>query len=496
MTFNLGLNNTASLRTANVTVTSGALTARYTLNQQSTSTSLAASYSFPTDVPVTANGYTATGSTVNFSLNFIPSTGTQLMVVNNTGLGFINGTFSNLAQGQMVPLTYGGLTYNFVANYYGGSGNDLVLQWANTRVLGWGINAQGQLGNNGTASSLVPVAVNATGALSGKTVLGISESPYHSLALRSDGTVVAWGYGGQGQLGNGGTAQSNVPVTVNTTAGVSALAGKTVIAVSAGSYHSLALCSDGTVAAWGYNASGRLGNNSTTASNVPVAVNTTAGVSALAGKTVVAISAGGDFSLALCSDGSVVAWGYNGQGALGNNTITDSPVPVAVETSGALSGKTLSAIATGGSHNLALCSDGTMVAWGYNGDGELGNNTTTQSNVPVPVVTSGVLFGKTVVSIAAGGNQNLALCSEGTLVSWGSNSQGLLGNNSSLNSSVPVLVNMATALSGKTVVAISGGLDIPLSRSFTGTVRINAGFPSDRNADMGILIGAGYNIGN
>jgi hypothetical protein len=112
-----------------------------------------------TDVPVTANGYTATGNTVNFTLNFAPGTGTDLTVVNNTGLGFINGTFDNLAQGQAVALSYGGVTYRFVANYYGGSGNDLVLVWASNRAFAWGSNGAGQLGDNTTMNRLLPVPV-------------------------------------------------------------------------------------------------------------------------------------------------------------------------------------------------------------------------------------------------------------------------------------------------------------------------------------------------
>ena len=79
-------------------------------------------------MPDTGSYYTASGTTASFSLNFAPVTGTNLRVVNNTGPGFIQGTFSNLSQGQTVALSYGGLTYNFIANYYGGSGNDLVLQ--------------------------------------------------------------------------------------------------------------------------------------------------------------------------------------------------------------------------------------------------------------------------------------------------------------------------------------------------------------------------------
>ena len=88
-----------------------------------------ATYITGAEVPVSSNGFTATGQTVNFTLNYAPTTGTQLMVVQNTGPGIIRGTFSNLAQGQTVALSYGGVTYNFVANYYGGKGNDLVLLW-------------------------------------------------------------------------------------------------------------------------------------------------------------------------------------------------------------------------------------------------------------------------------------------------------------------------------------------------------------------------------
>src|ERR1700719_209914 len=81
------------------------------------------------EVPVSSNGFTAMGKKVNIVLNFAPAPGTQLTVVQNTGPGIIRGTFSNLAQGQTIALTYGGLTHYFVANYHGGNGNDLVLLW-------------------------------------------------------------------------------------------------------------------------------------------------------------------------------------------------------------------------------------------------------------------------------------------------------------------------------------------------------------------------------
>lgn len=331
-----------------------------------------AMYNSAMDVPVTASGYTATGNTVTFTLNFAPATGTDLIVVQNTALPFINGTFDNLAQGQPVALSYGGGTYRFVANYYGGSGNDLVLVWANNRAFAWGQNVSGQLGDNTTTTArLAPVPVTTPGVLAGKTVVAIAAggsapNAGHSLAVCSDGTVAAWGWNGYGQLGDNqmSGSQSRVPVAVNT-APNSALYGKRVVAVRAGYRHSVALCSDGTVAAWGWNNFGQLGDNTTNTSIVPVAVNTAPGVSALYGKTVVGVAAGDSHILALCSDGTVAAWGANNHGQLGDNQVSGyrSQVPVAVNTNSgvsALFGKTVVAIAAGEDHSLALCSDGTV----------------------------------------------------------------------------------------------------------------------------------------
>ena len=227
-----------------------------------------ATWNAASDTPVTASSYTATGNTVNFTLNFAPQTRMDLMVVKNTGLPFIQGTFSNLAQGQAVALSFGGTTYNYVANYYGGSGNDLVLQSVDVVLAAWGENYSGQLGNgNTTGYSSASVAVTRTGVLAGKTVISVAAGDLHNLALCSDGTIAAWGSNVSGQLGNGNTKENSVPVAVTRT-GV--LAGKTVTSVAGGGYHSLALCSDGTVAAWGDNYWGQLGNGNTTDSWVPV----------------------------------------------------------------------------------------------------------------------------------------------------------------------------------------------------------------------------------
>ncbi len=369
-------------------------------------------YNSAADVPLSGNGFTASGS-ITLALNFTPETGTNLHVVNNTSRNFIINTFSNLVQGQEVTLSFDGVGYRFFANYYGGTGNDLILVWADVHPVSCGENYYGALGrdNTGTQSILMPVT---SGVLAGKTVVAMSAGQTHSVALCADGTVASWGSNFFGELGNNGEDHSSIPVSVDQSG---ALAGRTVIAVSAGFQYSLALCSDGTVAAWGNNSNGELGNNSTTSSPVPVAVYNN-GV--LAGKSVIAISAGYFHCLALCSDGTVVAWGDNSDGEFGDNTSDSySTVPVATYLDGVLAGKTIISVSAGKEHSLALCSDGTIAAWGWNFEGQLGDGTWTRRKIPVEVVRTGILSGKTAIELEAGAFHSLARCSDGTVVAWG-----------------------------------------------------------------------------
>ena len=315
----------------------------------------------------------------------------------------------------------------------------------------WGLNNFGQAGNNSTASQWTPGAVNVGGVLNGKTIQAMASGEDHTLAVCTDGSVVSWGWNWFGQLGDGSTTQSLVPIAVDGSAWSSA---GPVVAVSAGIFHSVALAANGTVYTWGLNSSGQLGNGSTAPHFSPQPVDTSG---ALAGKTVKTISAGYSCVLALCTDGTLVAWGDNNAGQLGNNSTTQSAVPVQVDASGVLAGKTVTAIGAGHNHCLALCSDGTLVAWGSGSSGQLGNGSTASSPVPVLVSSVGVLAGKTVNAIAAGDSFNLALCSDGTLVSWGYNFYGQLGNNGTAQSAVPVLVDTSGVLAGKTVAQISAG---------------------------------------
>jgi alpha-tubulin suppressor-like RCC1 family protein len=300
-------------------------------------------------------------------------------------------------------------------------------------VLAWGNNGYGQLGNGTNTGSTVPVTVSLP---SGTTATAVATGTYYdSFAVTSTGSVLAWGNNGYGQLGNGTTADSNVPV------GVSLPSGTTVTAVAGGSLHTLALTSTGSVLAWGDNVYGQLGNGTNVSSAVPVPV------SLPSGTVVTAIAAGNHHSLALTSTGSVLAWGYDLFGQLGNGTNASSNVPVPVSLP---SGTVVTAIAGGFWHSLALTSTGSVLSWGYNFYGELGNGTNTDSNIPVSV---SLPAGDTVTAVSAGAYHSLALLSTGLALAWGRNNDGQLGNNTTTDSNVPVSVVLKTT----TLKAIASG---------------------------------------
>jgi alpha-tubulin suppressor-like RCC1 family protein len=354
------------------------------------------------------------------------------------------GTGNTNSSDVPVAVTGGALANKTVAQIATGNGHTCALISDGT-VTCWGLGADGQLGTGNTNSSNIPVAVTG-GALENKTVTQISTSWNHVCALKSEGTVACWGYGGLGQLGTGTNNSSNTPVAI--TGG--ALRRKTVTQIATGANHTCALRSEGTVTCWGFNESGQLGTGEITSSLTPVAV--TGG--ALANKTVTQITAGQDHTCALISDGTITCWGYNGVGTLGTGDLIDSNVPVAI-TGGALTGKTVTQITAGSGHTCALLTDGTVACWGFNYAGGLGTGDLSSVNVPV-AITGGALTGETVTQITAGGYHTCALISDGTVSCWGLNNSGQLGTGDLIDSNVPVAIT-GGAFTGVTISQITAG---------------------------------------
>ncbi|MGA3207059.1 MAG: hypothetical protein ABSE05_04450 [Syntrophales bacterium] len=314
-------------------------------------------------------------------------------------------------------------------------------------VWAWGSNSNGQLGNGTTTDSHIPLQVN---GLSGMTA--ISAGNNFTVAVKNDGTVWAWGSNSNGQLGNGTTTDSHIPLQV------SGLSGMT--AISAGNNFTVAVKNDGTVWAWGSNSNGQLGNATTIDSNTPVPVSGTSGLS-----NVIGVAAGYNHTVALTnsSGGTVWAWGGNSNGQLGNGNYgpgTDSNIPVQV---GGLAN--IMAIAAGNAFTVALRNDppsSSVWAWGSNNIGQLGNGAL--ADVYTPGQVSG-MYGTGAIGIAAGDYHTVAMMIDGTVWAWGSNSNGQLGNGTTTGSVTPVQVS---GMSG--VEAVAAGYSDAVALKIDSTV--------------------------
>ncbi|HQB30185.1 MAG TPA: hypothetical protein PLO86_05410, partial [Syntrophales bacterium] len=192
-------------------------------------------------------------------------------------------------------------------------------------------------------------------------------------------------------------------------------------AVAGGMAYTIALKNNGTVWAWGHNNDGQLGDDTATDRWTPVQVKGPGGIGFL--DDVTAIAAGHDHTAALKDDGTVWTWGKNHLGQLGDNTTEDRQSPVQVKGPGGTGfPDDVTDVAAGLDHTVALKDDGTVWAWGGNGSGQLGDNTTTARNTPVQVVGPGgvgLLTG--VRAVATRYRHTVVLKNDGTVWAWGDN---------------------------------------------------------------------------
>jgi alpha-tubulin suppressor-like RCC1 family protein len=276
----------------------------------------------------------------------------------------------------------------------------------------WGYNGSGQLGDNTTTSRSSP----GTTAGAGTTWCQVGSGRCHTMAIKTDGTLWTWGNNRCGRLGDGTITDRSSP---GTTAG----AGTTWCQVGSVGLHAAAVKTDGTLWTWGYNFDGQLGTGTTTSRSSP---GTTAG----AGTTWCQVSAGGYYhTTAVKTDGTLWTWGFNGSGQLGTGTTTDRSSPGT--TAGA--GTTWCQVSTGGTHTMAIKTDGTLWTWGTNYCGQLGDGTTTYRSSPGTTAGGGTTW----CQVGDGRQATMAIKTDGTLWTWGNNCFGRLGDGTTTNRSSP-----------------------------------------------------------
>lgn len=316
-------------------------------------------------------------------------------------------------------------------------GNHTIALKSDGTVWAWGWNCFYVLGIGTAPSQSTPVQIPTL-----TNMIAIAAQSDHSVALKSDGTVWAWGFNGNGQLGDGTTIGQPTPVQV--------LSLSSVTAIAAGQAHSVALKDDGTVWTWGYNGYGQLGDGTLTQRETPVKVSIS---------NVTAISANGWNTIALKDNGTVWAWGNNGDGQLGDGTRTQRQTPVQV-----LGLSDVTAVASGGGHSVALKRDGSVWTWGAYSSGQLGNGTTSYiglSPIQVPSISN-------VIAIAARESRTFALKSDGTVWGWGDNNRGQLGDGTiSIDRTTPVQMkgpNGEGALNNVAAISVGGDYSVALKR--------------------------------
>ena len=321
-----------------------------------------------------------------------------------------------------------------------------VALLADGTVYAWGAQP---LGNGGSGFSVTPVKVTTLSEVTAIAVTQSNVSPTQETfyALRRDGTVWAWGYGRRGELGDGSTANSPIPVQVSGLTGVTAIV--------TGADTAYALRKDHTVWAWGGGASGQLGNGGAANSDVPVQVK-------LPDRAAHVASRCGS-AYALVYGQRVFAWGDNTSGQLGDGTRANADAPVLVRrVHGA------AAVVAGCVDAYAIISgSGTVMSWGEGDQGEMGDGHTATRTLPVQVTG---LTGITKVSV--GYLTTYAVGSDGSAWAWGYGRQGQLGDGVMANSPVPVkVINITvpvTAVVSETYYA--SGQDTVVARGSDGSL--------------------------
>jgi alpha-tubulin suppressor-like RCC1 family protein len=291
----------------------------------------------------------------------------------------------------------------------------------------YGYNLHGPLGSgDNTNLYAVPTAPVNVGA--GLTAVAVAVGYVHTCAILSDGGTKCWGQGSSGQLGFVAGTVNLAPINPIDFGG-----GLTAVRISCGYVHTCAILSDGTARCWGGNANGQLGDGTTTNSPNPVVVSSL-------GLSVMSISCGWYHTCAILSDGSIVCWGMNTQGQLGDNTLDSKSIPTSISLDG---GETAVKVSAGLDHTCAILSDGTIQCWGFNQYGQVGDKTLITRMVPTKVFPFGTGLSnveRTALDLSVSSSSSCAILSDKMVSCWGRGSSGQLGDDTKISKNVPTIV--------------------------------------------------------
>lgn len=383
----------------------------------------------------------------------------------NTSTGAITGTPSAVgdyiiivkAESNIANTSYTSTSLTFtvedtVVSYNLGLGEVFSCGFISGDIYCSGLNFWGGIGDATNTDRSASTLIDKSGSLSGKTITRLFVGLYQSCLQTSDKGIQCWGTGDDGALGNGTFGHQNTPTPINTT-GV--LSGKIASDVSVGYGHAVLLTkNENKVYTWGYNSNGQLGNN-TTAVNAafPGAVVDTG---ALSGKTFIQVNAGYNNTLLLSSDHLLYSFGSNVNGELGNNSNTDSPVPVAVNLSNlSVSEYVTEIVPSKGHHQFFKTNLGNWYGFGKNDSSQLGDSSFSDKLIPTKLTLTGVAAGKIIKQLVTGLNHTCILTTDLNVYCVGSGASGQLGNGAGTNSNIWVSINRTGELAGKTPLKLT-----------------------------------------
>jgi alpha-tubulin suppressor-like RCC1 family protein len=311
-----------------------------------------------------------------------------------------------------------------IAAVTGGGGHSCAVDSAGVATC-WGFNLSGQLGvAEGGGGANVPRSAIPVDVAGGLTLTAIEAGGAFTCGVAADSTAWCWGWGAQGQVGDGARVDRRTPVAAG--------GGLRLIAVSAGARHTCALAADSTAWCWGDNGAGQLGNGTVTDTTLPVAVSS--------GRKFIAVSAGYDHTCGLEAIGDIYCWGANTVGQLGDTSVSQTRTPSRV-----LGGQAFISLTAGAAHTCGTTISGAGYCWGGNANGQLGSQSTSfcatpAGSQPCTRIPTLIVGGMTFQMISAGTQHSCGLTTEAVAFCWGLNDHGQLGDGSTTSGATPVRV--------------------------------------------------------